>query len=76
MAVNTVLEALDDDDPRCTLHKHAVGHVAERGVMDVVSPLIEEFVDKLKEIRHAALEALAKVSAASIFLLPARPSPT
>ena len=44
--------------------------------MDVVSPLIEEREDKTKEIRHAALEALAKVSAALILLLSARPSPT
>ena len=40
---------------------HAVGHVAERGVMDVVSPLIKELEDETKEIRQAAVDALVKV---------------
>ena len=47
---------------------HAVGHVAKRDVMDVVSPLIEKLKDK--EIRHAALEALVKVSAAVVLCFP------
>ena len=49
---------------------HAVGHVAKRDVMDVVSPLIEKVKDKSKEIRHAALEALVKVSAAVVLCFP------
>ena len=40
VAGNALLEALDDDDPRCTLHKHAV--VAERGAMDVVSLSVDQ----------------------------------